>query len=515
MDNSAPSSAAVPPPLPKRSAVPPTPSDPTWWRLSHGIPYICLLLVAASADFFCPLFCGHSAYIGFGTALGTLLFAAALLLLRKDFTRGETVFLTLFALASAAGQAFSGSTACWIGMPIVCFVLLQLRQESDEPLQTGRSWWGFWLARRPDAATAKAFGSGCLPTVISIAVMLVLFFVFLAIFASGNPVVERAWELICEYWNKVLDFLHLDKSIWLHALTWIIGIASFGVFTLARNRVPRIPAKPAPATAGKNMLPQLPAFALLGINAAFGIATSTDIIFLWCRRIPEGISQTVYLHNGAQSIIIASVLAASLLLLLFTRNGSARRSLAAQVLGYLLVFQTALLAVSVFMRLYFQIEDFGFTYHRVLAGEFLLCGIPGIALLLSYMGSHNCFLHHLRIGFASVVLLFFLCNIQAPSGLAGDLNLCFLDSHPHWKFEHADFCGLDKRFEPADCLSFAARYMSTGDSNDNRRLNHAARSICKRFEKTNRRALTINALRFRELAAEISAANETQNPANP
>lgn len=498
MDTAAPSSAAVPPPLPKKPVVPAALSDPTWWRLSRGIPYLTLLLVAASADFFCSLFCGLPCYIGFGTALGTLFFAAALLLLRKDFTRGETVFLILFALASAAGQAFSGSTACWIGMPIVCFVLLQLPQESDEPQQTGRSWWSFWLARRPDAAAAKAFGSGCLPTVISIAVMLVLFFVFLAIFASGNPVVERAWELICEYWNKVLDFLHLDKSVWLHALTWIIGIAGFGLFTMARTRVRRAPALPA-EPAGKSMLPQLPAFALAGINAAFGIATSTDIIFLWCRRIPEGISQTDYLHHGAQSIIIASVLAAALLLILFTRNGSARRSLAAQVLGYLLVFQTALLAVSVFMRLYFQIEDFGFTYHRVLAGEFLLCGIPGIALLLSYMGSHNCFWHHLRVGFASVVLLFFLCNIQPPSGLAGDLNLCFLDSHPHWKFDQTDFSGDDKRFKPEYCLSFAAHYMLPLSALDR---------IQTRCEKTNWRALTVNALRFRELARELSESNK-------
>lgn len=491
--------AAVPPPLPKATSKAPL-GDPTWWRLNRGIPFIVLLLVAAASDYFCPLLCEHEPFIGFGTALGTLFFIAALLLLRKDYSRGEQVFLICFALISAAAQAVSGSILCWVATPAVCLLMLLFPKESEEPMPTGRTWWSFWLARRPDASKAKAVTSGCLPLGISFAAGLVLFFGFLAIFASGNPVVKMAWELICEYWNKFLEFLHLDMTIWLHALTWFIGLTGFGVFTFARSHT--APAAPRPAeTPGKSILPHLPSFALTGINAAFAIATSTDIVYLWFRRIPEGISQTQYLHHGAQSIIVASVLAAGLLLLLFRNRGAARQSSVALLLGYLLVFQTALLAVSVFMRLFFQIEAYGFTGIRVLAGEMMLCGVVGIGLLLSYLRGGQ-FLRHLRMGFALIVLLLFAFRIQPPSALAGDLNRIHVAFYPQWKFETTDFMAPDASFDSAGCLSFADAYMKPTTNWEMRSLRDAAQSV-RRRHLGNWRDLTVNALRFRETADSV------------
>lgn len=491
--------AAVPPPLPK--TMPKTPlGDPSWWRLNRGIPFLVLLLTAAAADYFCPLLCEGEPYIGFGTALGSLLFLAAFLLLRKDLSRGENVFLILFGLVAAAAQAFSGSVISWMAVPTICFFLLLLPKESDTFDEQARTWWGFWLARRPDASKAKAVTSGCLPLCISIAVGLALFFAFLAIFASGNPVVKMAWELICEYWNKMLEFLHLDMTVWMHALVWFIGVVGFGIFTIGRNRILRRPAPEPQTAAGKTLLPHLPSFALTGINAAFAIATSTDILYLWFRRIPEGISQTEYLHDGAQSIIVASVLAAGLLLILFRSRGAARQSRVASFLGYLLVLQTALLAVSVFMRLFFQIEDFGFTCDRVLAGELMLCGVVGIGLLLSYLLGGR-FIKHLRIGLAAVILLFFAGNIQPPSALAGDLNLFFVDSHPHWKFVTRDFYG---KFDAEGSLAFADRYMVTEDKYDAKKLRAATQGI-RKHHKGNWRSLTVNALRFRSLADAVYA----------
>lgn len=485
----------VPPPLPTEK----TACDPSWWRLNRGIPFIVLLLVAAASDYFCPALCEGGCLIGFGTALGTLLFVAAILLLRKDFSCGEQVFLFLFALLSAAAQAFSGSVLCWVLVPAICLLLVHLPRQSEAPQTKSRTWWGFWLARRPSATKAKTFSTTFLPLVICIAVSLVLFFAFLAIFAEGNPVVHRAFELICEYWNKVLEFLHLDASIWVHAFVWGFGIVGFGFFTAARrNAARRAERKAAPE--GKTLLPQLPSFALTGINAAFAIATSTDILFLWFRRIPDGISQTAYLHQGAASIIWASVLAAGLLIFLFRDSVNARRSIVARVLAHMLVFQTALLAVSVFMRLYFQIEDYGFTGDRLTAVELMLGGLVGIALLLSYIRGGQ-FLHHLRAGCAVLVLLFVTANIQPPSALAGDLNLHFLGTHPHWKFETSDF-HKSACFDTENSLAFADRFRQETELNDIRRFRDAAEQINHRHQG-NWRLLTVNALRFRELAETV------------
>lgn len=493
--------AAVPPPLPPVAEKAPL-GDPSWWRLRRGIPFIALLLVAVAADYFCPFLCEGTSAVGFGTALGTLLFIAALVLLRKDYSCGERIFLILFALITAAAQAFSGSVLSWVAVPVVCLFMLILPKECDTPDERARTWWGFWLARRPDGSKAKAISRGCMPLVISIAVGLALFFAFLAIFASGNPVVKQAWELICEYWNKLLTFLHLDMTIWAHALVWCIGVAGFGVFTFRRNRVLRTPAPKQETAAGKTLLPHLPGFMLAGINAAFAIATSTDIMYLWFRRIPEGISQTDYLYHGAQAIIIASVLAAGLLLILFRSRGTARQSYVARLLGYLLVFQTALLAVSVFMRLFFQIDAHGFTGQRVLACECMLGGVIGIVLLLSYLLG-GCFLKHLKLGIGALVLLLFAGNIQPPSSLAGELNMCFIDSHPQWKFETSDFLFPHTCFNAEGCLPFADKYMETTNSYQIAQLIAAAESHTARHEG-NWRSLTVNAIRFRELADVVT-----------
>lgn len=489
--------------LPKKATV----GDPAWWRLNHGIPFLVLVLVAAAADYFCPLFCMGKPVLGFGTALGTLLFVAALLLLRKDYTRGEQIFLVLFALVSAAGQAVSGSVLNWLAVPAVCSIMLILPKGSDKLHVPSRTWWGFWLARRPDASKAKTISRGCLPLCISITVALSLFITFLIIFAQGNPVVQLVWNIICECWNNILDFLHLDMTFWAHALVWVLGILGFGCFTFGRNLVLRAPADKKPAAAGKTLLPHLPSFALIGVNAAFAIATSTDIMYLWFRRVPEGISQTAYLHHGALSIIIASLLAAALLLLLFRSRGTARQSGVARFFGYLLVLQTALLAVSVFMRLFFQIEAYSFTGQRVLAAECMLCGVVGIGLLLSYLRG-GCFMKHLRVGLAAIVILFFGFNIQSPKALAGDLNMCMLDSHPHWKFETKDFLPFQGCFTPEDSLDFAGHYMQASDMESVLLLRRAAEKIRER-NAADWRSLTVNAIRFRE-TADIVFAREDQ-----
>lgn len=499
------SSSPVPPPLPP---VPPTNGastpvkDATWWRQGKGLPYFVAALVLIGSDFLCPLF--SCLYIGFGTALGSLFFMAALMLLRRDLTRAEMIFLGTFALISAAGQAVSGSVLCWFGLFLVPMILLRLPQETEEPQEKGRSWWAFWLAKRPRGEQAKRLCSGCLPTLVSGGAALALFFFFLAIFASGNPVVEQARQLLVQFWHQVAELLHLDWDVWAHAFIWCVGLLFFGFYTAARQRV-----KPLPHIVSRNadaapLLPQLPSYALGGINAAFAVATSTDMLFLWFRRIPEGISQTQYLLNGADSIIVAAILAAAILLILFRRTGIARSSRTARIFGYLLVLQTALLAVSVFLRLYYQVETYGFTYRRVLAAECMLCGLVGIGLLLAYMCDGGCFLKYLRRGFCLIVLFFFSFNIQPPSALAADLNQAFGDNHPEWHVHDSDF--VLGYFDMQNSYVFALEHMDTSQSSSALRLHKKARLITERNTHS-WRTRTFNSIRFADAAADFLTAH--------
>ena len=431
--------------------------DPAWWRLGW-VPCVVLVLVAAAADLCFPVLQMEMRYMGVGSGLGVLLFMTALLTLRRDFSLREQVFLGLLALIAAGGLVVCGSSVGWVMALTLPFAVIMVCPGQDVPVEESveyRSWWGYWRARR----TKTSFGvfRKVLPMLISIVVGVVCFIAFLCIFASGNPVVQMVWEWLVQRWNSIMSYLQITEDFWVHALIWVLGVLAFGVFTVQRplNRqfCKGKESAPEPVVAGSSMLPHLPFMVLLGVNLAFLISTATDVAFLWFRRVPEGISQTEYLYDGAESIIWAAVLAAVLLIYLFRRRGSVRRTVLARGLGYLLLVQTLLLAGSVYVRLFYQIQQYAFTPRRVLAAEFLLLGVAGLVILLCYMRSSGGFLRHARICIATLGLMGLSFTISPPAALAGDLNMRFSASHPDWAFSLSDFNA--SCFHVEDNLSFA------------------------------------------------------------
>lgn len=435
----------------------PAPKDPSWWNLGC-VPFFVLILVAAAADMAWPRGQG----MGLGAGLGCFLAINALLLLRRDFTRGEYWFLQGLAVVNFLALFMCGSIISWFFCLVLPFIVVMLPSSATfaEPKTTYRNWWSYWFARRADkdgkpsrwAALRKL-----MPLLICILIGLSCFIAFLCIFAAGNPVVEMVWNTIITWWNELVEFLHISYDFWLHVLYWIVGFVWFGIYCFgrpaSRPALPPVPAAAAPATTGSTLLPYLPLCILLGINAAFLIATSTDIIYLWFGSVPEGISQTAYLHEGAESITWASVLAAGVLVLLFRRNGATRRSTFSRLLGYVLVLQTALLAVSVYLRLYYQIADYGFTTRRIEAAEAMLLGLAGLIVLVLYMSSKGEFWKYTKICLGTVLLMVIAFAAYTPARLAGTLNMMYVGTHPHWEFKRSDF--RVGRFDETENLAFA------------------------------------------------------------
>lgn len=426
--------------------------DPAWWR-TGTVPFIVLILAGAAGDLYIP----HDGILGIGAGLAGLLLAAAILLLRKDLSKGEIFFITGLSCINCIALLVSGNTLNYILGLLLPLLLLgtpsSLAPKPDNSVKY-RGWLGYWMARREQVSEKKSlFLRRIMPGVISLLAGIVLFILFLTIFAKGNPVVQQCWTWIVTKWNELIVFLNISWDFWVHVLCWVLGIIIFSLYTLRRSYLQKTPPIPLPTPAGKSMLPMLPAFSLLGINAAFLIATSTDIAFLWFNNIPEGISQTQYLHNGADSITWASALAAGILIILFRHNGQARRSTTAKIAGYLLVLQTFLLAASVYLRLYHQIADYGFTIRRILAAEFMLLGLAGLVVLVIYMIDGGRFYRYAKVCFGSMLLLLIAGGIISPARLAATLNLRYMDSHPHWKFDVSDY-NIGRFDEVAD-LRFA------------------------------------------------------------
>ncbi len=448
--------------------------DPAWWRLGW-VPYVVLVLVAAAADLCFPVLQSSALrYLGVGASVGVLLFMTALLLLRRDFFRTEQLFLGGLALVGAAALLVCGSHVGWVAALTLPFFVLVFNPGRPIPLEEGaeyRTWWGYWRDQRRFSNAGK--WRAILPTLISILVGIICFIAFLCIFASGNPVVQLVWDTITTWWNRIMEYLQISWDFWAHALVWAVGLVSFGIFTVQRMSRPLVQVPAAEASeetpAGRSMLPHLPLMVLLGVNLAFLIATSTDVAFLWFQRVPEGVSQTDYLYEGAASIVWASLLAVVLLVYLFRRRGSVRRTVVARGLGFVLVAQTFLLAVSVYVRLYNQIAQYAFTPKRILACEFMLLGVAGLVILLCYMCSKAGILRYTRLCAGCLGLLGLVFTINPPASLAGDLNLRYAASNPQWTFSTSDF--KSGCFNVYDYLAFATyvyelEKQKCGDLND-------------------------------------------------
>lgn len=433
-------------------------ADPAWWRTTGWVPYVVLVLAAAAADFCFPVW--QSAGVsspGIGAGIGGILLVAAILLLRRDITRREQIFLVLLSIISFAGLLVSGNGICRLAVWTLPFLVILFGPGRKIPVEHGtdyRNWWEFWIERRYLLKSGR--WSRFLPVLLSGLIGVACFVAFMCIFASGNPVVQMVWESLADAWSCLMGWLKIDADAWAHVVIWIAGGFAFALYTVQRppSDVFRFQDEDEePAVAGRRLLPHLPLMVLLGVNLAFFVATGTDIAFLWFRRVPEGVSQTAYLYEGAGAITWASILAAGLLIFFFRQRGSVRHTVVARGLGYLLLGQTLLLALSVYVRLYNQIEIYAFTPRRIEAAELLLLGVAGLGILLFYMIRSGSFLRYVRLctGIMSMVALCF--TVRGPAALSGDLNLRYTSVHPGWEFSMADF--KPGCFDVRDNLTFA------------------------------------------------------------
>lgn len=494
--------AGAPKPKGKPKGMPPIPQikieDPAWWRMG-GVPFLVLALAAAAADLSMP----RDGCLGLGAGIGAACLLASVVMLRKDLLAGERIFMLALAAVSFLALACSGSVLNYVTalfLPLILF-LCPVPQNPSAPDVRYRNWWSFWVARRPKGSSGGIVSGirGCFPLFICLLAGAACFILFLTIFASGNPVVERIWNTIVDAWNDLVKYLNISWDFALHALYWAIGIILFGLYTVRRPRaICKAPAPAPVAEPGRTLLPFLPFFVLLGINLAFGIATYTDIAYLWFGLVPEGVSQTQYLHEGAVSITWASALAALVLVFFFRRKGSVRHSVFPKMLGYALALQTFLLAVSVYMRLYWQISDYGFTVKRLCAAEAMLLGLVGLVTLVCYMACSGSFRKWARRCLGSVMLLLLAFCICSPARLAGSLNLRYIGSHPKWKFTPSDFA--HGKFVVGENLAFAEYVYNThcqdkgNDGRDSRMIDSSYDS-CSFFGESVRQAASRVALR--------------------
>lgn len=224
--------------------------------------------------------------------------------------------------------------------------------------------------------------SGWLGSLVAWIVPLVIFAIFLSLFASANPLIE--------YQLKRIDFSTLIESLasWRLAF-WVVIICA--IWPLLHRRVKKRPVKqPKPDIAAAEPSDidylfgaQAMTRSLILFNALFALQTVLDLTYLWGgASLPDGMSNAEYAHRGAYPLIATALLAAVFVLIAMRPKGPAENSRLIRPLVLVWIGQNILLVISSIFRLDLYIAAFSLTYLRLAAFIWMALVAIGLALIL-------------------------------------------------------------------------------------------------------------------------------------
>lgn len=214
-------------------------------------------------------------------------------------------------------------------------------------------------------------------------VPLLLCCVFLALFASANPLIDR--------WLSAISINAILRSL----DGWRIGfwlIVAFVIWPLlyvtARKQRAAKVADAAADAAASGEEPVRPVLlsdgailrSLLLFNLLFALQSAMDMAYLWGGvALPDGMTYAAYAHRGAYPLMATALLAAGFVLVALKPGSSAERSPLIRRLVYLWVGQNVLLVISSILRLDLYVSAYSLTMLRVAA--FIWMGLVAFGLV--------------------------------------------------------------------------------------------------------------------------------------
>ena len=250
--------------------------------------------------------------------------------------------------------------------------------------------------------------------------------IFVALFASANPLIER-WivELKPGDANSYIDLAR--------TLFWALVLSAVWPFVHVRWR-PRkertLAAPPVastvPATPDLSNLLSAGAIlrSLILFNLLFAVQTLLDVIYLWGdAKLPDGISYGDYAHRGAYPLIVTALLAAGFVLAAMRPGGPAEQSAVIRPLVYLWVGQNVLLVVSSMLRLHRYVQVYLLTGVRVAAFVWMLLVAIGLVLIVAriILKQSNGWL--VRMNLISLGATLYLCGLLNFDAMIADYNV--------------------------------------------------------------------------------------------
>jgi hypothetical protein len=266
----------------------------------------------------------------------------------------------------------------------------------------------------------KTWTPGWLGALVAWIVPLTVFAVFLALFASANPLIEHQLNRID------LRFL-FDHSDPRRIAFWIL--VACAIWSLIRRRAQREPVRVFElATAGgversepgRLVGVQAVSRSLVLFNALFALQTGLDLTYLWGgANLPDGMSYAEYAHRGAYPLVATALLAAGFVLVAMRPGGPADQSRLIRPLVLVWTGQNIVLVLSSIFRLDLYVAAYSLTYLRLAA--FIWMGLVAVGLLLMLiqikLGKPNSWLVTAN-AISLALVLYGCCFVNAPQLVA-------------------------------------------------------------------------------------------------
>jgi hypothetical protein len=327
--------------------------------------------------------------------ISAVIFAIALILgsLLANFEKLDRAQLSLAGLLAAVGlvpafEEFNAVSLAFIMLSLgICLQLITNRQR-DRLGQRARALGELYLIA-PFRMLRDVPGTISLPTVISgVAVWLVpvvLSGVFVFLFASANPVIEKWVSLVITPANAA-SHINIGRTLfWFAALSIVwpfVHVRWRTKSTVVVDFAEAVTPEQETRSHGADFFSTATILrSLILFNLLFSVQTALDALYLWGdTTLPADISYASYAHRGAYPLIVTALLAAAFVLAAMKPAGEAGQSKIIRPLVYLWVAQNVLLVVSSILRLDLYVQIYLLTWWRVAA--FIWMGLVVIGLLL-------------------------------------------------------------------------------------------------------------------------------------
>lgn len=283
----------------------------------------------------------------------------------------------------------------------------------------------------PDLARS---GHGTLTTSMLVAWIVPLAFgaVFLALFASANPMIE--------YWIGAIDInrgasqISLSRTLFWFAILSVTWPFVCVKFTAARRNAAVLPQEEMPAADAAIDLPAVQPSQLFGptavfrslvlFNLLFAVQTVLDLLYLWGGvTLPDGMTYAAYAHRGAYPLIVTALLAAGFILHASEIEQTPQRKRISDILIVIWTAQNLMLVLSSILRLDRYVEAYSLTYWRVAAFIWMAQVALGLVFILLRLVLRRSNRWLVRANLIALVSVLYLCTFVNFAAIVADYNV--------------------------------------------------------------------------------------------